>query len=346
IPPSPTPWGELAELIFTFDDVTGGGNVPIEDNPALTIGVSIMLHQPADYNTTTKEFTLTFNTSQFVALGQEFFTLDVTWNGAPFYTNRTGRVVFITILSRQTVLDYQAPAPTPYLDNVTFVVTWTDVTGAGSQGLSAATLTLYDEFEINPIDTSYYSVTLVGPGQYSVDLNTTFYPSPGVYRLGVYISIAEFYISDMSVTRDFNVRSRITLLSAEPTDKLPYNSTLQFVLNYQDLLTLATIGNGSGLVTFQILNTSTWLFSISWNEVLEQYDLSVETYNHPTLAIDTQYALEIQMTYASQSPFYGADTTFILFELRSRSSKLVLEDPADSTPYLDYANFTIFYRDL
>ena len=350
VPPSPTSWGESADLKFTFDDVTGGGNTPIEDDPALNIGVSITLLQPVSYNPVTKEFTLTFNTSQFASpLGQKSFTLDVTWNGAPFYNNRTGRTIFITILSRQTVVNYQAPAPTQYMNNVTFTVTWTDVTGTVSRGISTATLTLYDEFEAFSIPASYYSVTLIGSGQYEVDFDTTFYggPSPPAYVLGVYLTTAEFYIADESITRDFTVNYRITLLSAEPTDKLAYNSTLQFVLNYQDLETLSVIGNASGRVTFTILNV-TWDddASIVWNALLQQYDLSIETLNHPSLVTDTQYALLVRMSYAPLAPFYAADTTYILFELRSRSSKLVLEDPPDSTPYLDYANFTVFYRDL
>jgi hypothetical protein len=214
-----------------------------------------------------------------------------------------------------------------------------------ASGISVDTLVLYDDTTPIPYPT-FYSWTSLGNGQYEITLNSTYYSDPGFYDLNVELTSADFFISDVSASRVFNVRQRVTLLSAEPTDRLPYNSTLQFVLNYQDLLTLGVIGNGSSLVTFQILNASTWYYSISWNAVLEQYDFTVETFNHPELAIDTQYALEVRMTYANVAPFYGADTAFILFELRSRSSKLVLQDTPESTPYLDYANFTVFYRDL
>ncbi|MHA1926134.1 MAG: hypothetical protein ACW974_09490, partial [Candidatus Thorarchaeota archaeon] len=343
-PPSPTYYGETAWFIFTFDDVTGGSNVPIADDPALNITLNLPGYS-VNYLSGTQQFNVTFDTSLLGSpLGSRPFTLDVTWAGAPFYTNRTGRTISIVLLARLTVLDYQAPAPTPYQDNVTFIVTWTDVTNVAS-GISVDTLVLYDDTTPIPYPT-FYSWTSLGNGQYEITLNSTYYSDPGFYDLNVELTSADFFISDVSASRVFNVRQRVTLLSAEPTDRLPYNSTLQFVLNYQDLLTLGVIGNGSSLVTFQILNASTWYYSISWNAVLEQYDFTVETFNHPELVIDTQYALEVRMTYTNVAPFYGADTTFILFELRARSSKLALQDTPESTPYLDYANFTVLYRDL
>ncbi|MFX1261580.1 MAG: hypothetical protein ACFFAZ_05800 [Promethearchaeota archaeon] len=343
-PPSPTYYGEIAWFVFTFDDVTGESNVPIVDDPSLDITLSLPGYS-VNYLSGTQEFNVTFDTSLLGApLGSRSFTLDVTWAGAPFYTNRTGHAISIVLLARLTVLDFQAPAPTPYQDNVTFTVTWTDVTSVAS-GISVDTFVLYDDATPIPYP-AFYSWTSLGNGQYEITMNSTYYSAPGFYNLVVELTSADFFILDASASRVFNVRQRVTLLSAEPTDRLPYNSTLQFVLNYQDLLTLGVIGNASDLVTFEILNSSTWFHSISWNAILKQYDFTVETYNHPTLATDTPYALEVKMTYANVAPFYGADTTYIQFELRSRSSKLVLQDTPDSTPYLDYANFTVFYRDL
>ncbi|MFW9912239.1 MAG: LamG-like jellyroll fold domain-containing protein [Candidatus Thorarchaeota archaeon] len=343
-PPSPTYYGEMAWFIFTFDDVTGESNVPIADDPALDITLNLPGYS-VNYLSGTQEFNVTFDTSLLgPPLGSRSFTLDITWTGAPFYTNRTGHTISVVLLARLTVLDYQAPAPTPYQDNVTFTVTWTDVTNIAS-GISVDTFLLYDDTIPIPYPT-FYSWASLGNGQYEITLNSTYYSDPGFYDLVVELTSADFFISDVSASRVFNIRQRVTLLSAKPTDRLPYNSTLQVVLNYQDLLTLGVIGNSSGLVTFEILNSSTWFYSISWNTVLEQYDFTVETYNHPTLAIDTPYALEVRMTYSDVAPFYGADTAYILFELRSRSSKLVLQDTPESTPYLDYANFTVFYRDL
>jgi hypothetical protein len=340
-PPSPTYYGETGWFTFSYDDVTGGGNVPIEDDPALDISLSIAA--TVSYISAQKIFNVTFDTSQFPQpLGTKTFTLDVTWGGAPFYANRTGRVVSILLLAHLTVLNFQSPAPTPFLDNVTFTVTWTDVT-AGSTGVVGATLTLFDG--VTPIGSSFYTVTDHLNGQYEVELNTTYYSSPGSYLLRVELTTSEFYILDAADQRTLNVRQRPTLVSVEPTGAFPYYSTMDFVVNYQDLLTLAVVGNGSGLVSFDILNGSSWLHSISWNDAFQHYELSVETSNQPTLVVGARYVLEIRMSYASQAPYYGQDTTLLEFELRTRASELVVVDSPDPAAYLNLAAFTVFYRD-
>jgi hypothetical protein len=342
-PPTPTSYGENATFKFYYDDVTAG-ITPIDDDPALSISLNLPEYA-LSYNSTDKSFTVSFDTSQFGApLGQKPFTLDVVWTGEPFYTNRTGRTITVTVIARLTVFDYQSPAPTPYMNNVTFLLNWTDVTTALITGITGATVTLYNES--TSIPGTHYTVTWIKNGEYSVKFNTTYYSSPGLYDLEARLTVPEFYISDTSATRSFNVRYRVTLLSSEPTDKQPYNSSLQFILNYQDLLTLGAIGNESSHVTFKLLNGSSWFYTITWNGAFQTYELIVETYNHSTLVINTQYTFWLRMSYADQSPFYGPDETYVTFELRERASSLDIEEPPDPTPFLDYAVFQVFYRDV
>ncbi|NHJ13355.1 MAG: hypothetical protein EAX95_06740 [Candidatus Thorarchaeota archaeon] len=337
-PPSPQYWGEMASFTFGYQDVTGAGSVPIEDDIALSVTTTLSEYT-VTYLSGTQRFQITFNTSQYASLGQKSFLLNVVWYGEPFYANRTGRTIYITVLARLAVLDYQSPAQTPYLDNVTFLLTWTDVTSI-STGISTATLTLY--YGAFAVDTDYYSWALTGPGQYQVELDTTYFGSPGTYPLRVLMQTAEFYIEDDTDTRNLVVRYRPVLLSAEKTDKLPYGLPMEFVINYLDADTLLPISSGT---TFEILNVSTWDFTFVWNAVLGHYDLTVETDNHPEFAINTPYSLYVRVTYSGSS-YYETKTAYITFEFRSRESQLVLEDPADPTAYLDYTNFTVFYRDI
>ncbi|MBY8998040.1 MAG: LamG domain-containing protein, partial [Candidatus Thorarchaeota archaeon] len=216
IPPSPTAYGENATFTFSFDDVTGGSSAPIDYNPAV-LSVILSLDYSLSYNALTYLFTVSFNTSQFGApLGQKSFTLGVTWVGTPFYANRTGRVIFITVTARQTTLDFQSPAPTSYLDNVTLTIEWIDVTSVPSTGISGAIVQLYDVTGAAFIPGSYYTVYWISGGQYELAFNTSYYSAPNTYSLRVYLSTPDFYIPDVSSTRSFNVRYRLTLLSAEP----------------------------------------------------------------------------------------------------------------------------------
>ena len=345
IPPSPTAWGENATFSFTFDDVTGGGSNPIAYGGKMTITLSLSSYT-LSYNSTTKLFTISFRTSQSpigdAPLGSKSFTLSVTWAGTPYYANRTGRSIAVTVIARQTVLDYQTPAPTPYLDNVTFVVTWTDVTSS-PVGITGATVTLYSG--AIPVSTTNYTVTPLGGGSYSIQLNTTYKSSPGTYSLRITLTRPEFYIPGADSSRQFSIQYRVTLLSSEPIDKVPYNSSVQIKVHYQDLLRLTTIGNGSSLTSIRILNGTSWLFTCSWQPAFDYYLLTVYTYNHPELRNGRLYTLRLNMTYANQVPFYFWDDTYITFQLRPRETSLTASSPP-STPYLDYANFTVTYQDV
>jgi hypothetical protein len=345
VPPSPAAYGENATFTFTFDDVTGGSNLPIDDDLALSVLLSLADYSLA-YNSTSHLFTVSFNTNQFGApLGQKPFTLGVTWIGSPFYANRTGRIISVTVTARQTTLDFQSPAPTSYLDNVSLSIDWNDVTSVPTTGISGATVQLYDVTGAQYIPSTYYTIYWISGGQYGIDFNTSYYSSPNTYSLRVYLSIPDFYIPDVSSTRSLSVRYRLTLLSAEPIGLAPYNSSLVYTLNFQDLDTLETIPNPSGQVTITVLNAS-WVYSPVWNPAFQTYTLTIETYTHPELVVGKLYVLRIQASYSYQSPFYASDDVYVTFQLRTRQSNLVVDESPDPTAYLESVQFRVHYYDV
>lgn len=337
-PPLPTSYGENGSFAFTFDDVTGDEAEAILNNTKLTISINTTF----SYSHSAGIFTIEFNTTDFAGLGTQALELNVTWQGMPFYGNRTNRIIFVQVIPRQTVLEYLAPAPTQYSDNVTFSVTWTDVTGTTSQGIQNANVLMYNQS--TAIDPIYYTVSVIGFGQYKIEFNTTYYGDPDQYNLNVTLSSDEFYYANSSGIRQFTVRQRVTLLSSDPISKVPYNSSITVILNYQDLYTLADIGNRSGFVTLEILNGTDWLFTSEWKPNLGYYIVEIETHNQG-LSIGVTNTIELKMSYAYQSPYYGLDTLFIEFELRIRSSSLSIEDSAETTPYGENATFTMRYID-
>jgi len=338
-PPSPTSYGENGTFSFTFEDVTGAKANPILDDPKLSLSMNVSFSFTHSEGT----FTIEFNTTEFGGLGTKVMELNVTWSGSPFYSNRTNRIVFIDVIERQTVLEYLAPAPTQYLDNVTFTVTWTDVTGTSSEGIENATVSIYNGSA--PIGSSYYTVYEVGTGQYEIQFNTTFYDEPAQYNLNVTLYSSKFYYFNSTAIRQFKVLKRVTLLSSQPISKVPYNSSITVILNYQDLYTLETIGNDSDLTTLEILNGTDWYFTSEWKPAFGYYVVEIQTYNHPELNISDPTSLQLRMSYETTSPYYQLDTLFIEFELRIRSSSLSIDDPAETTPYNDNATFTVFYQD-
>ncbi len=342
-PPSPTSYGEVAAFNFTFDDVTSEPDVSLNDD----IKLSIMMNVVFTYSETGGIFTIYVNTSQFAGTGPQTLLLSITWDGAPFYANKTGRSVYLSVINRETFVEYLTPAPTQYLDEVMFNVTWTDITGGANDPISGATLVLYDG--ASPVDIGKYSYFEIAFGIYEITLNTTYVANPGTYSLRVALSIGATGVADVSITRQFNVRERITLLSAEPVAMVPYNSSIIVVLYYQDLYTSGIIANDSAdgyPTTLQIIggDGSGWIYNASWRPGFGDYILTIETYNQPYM-LSTIYTLNLRMSYATQSPFYATDELSIQFELRNRETSLSLTTESETTPYGDDAEFVVFFAD-
>ncbi|MGY5862977.1 MAG: hypothetical protein RTV41_00090 [Candidatus Thorarchaeota archaeon] len=341
-PPSPTSYGETATFTFTFEDITGGSSSFILDDPKLSITSNITF----GYMEIGGTYTLAFDTTQFGDVGVHVIQLSVTWDGIPFYSNRTGRILYLTVINRVTFLEYLAPAPTQYLDEVIFNVTWTDITGGASDPITGAAVTLYDD--LIAINSMYYSVVEVASGIYQITLNTTYVSNPGLYDLRVGISIGVTGIPNVLTTRQFNIQERRTLLAAEPITTVPYNSSIDVVLYYQDLFTNGVIANDSSSVTLEILDgpgSGPWFFTVTWRSGFGDYLLEVQTYN---LALETgvPYTLTLRMSYAFQAPFYSSDELIIEFQVRDRVSTLGLATEPETTPYGDNAVFTVFFGDV
>ncbi len=340
VPASATPYAENATFSFTFEDSLLNTEIANASNMMITLSLS---YYNLTYNETTLVFTVYFNTSQFgETIGQKSFTLGVEWVGAPFYANKTGRILYVTVTTRDTVVDFQAPAPTPYLNNVTFTVTWTDVTGASTSGIELASLILYDG--VTAIDTIYYNVTEIGNGEYSIEFNTTYYTTPGTYSLKLEISSTKVYYATKTTTRDLIVQFRNSILTTDPIADVAYNSSIIIQAYFQDSLTGANIVNNSDIV-FTIETGSNWIFTCEWQPSLEYYLITIETYNQAGLEIGVDYNLRLRMTYAYQSPFYDYDDVIVTYEIRYRDSTLDRVQSPVQTPYLDTITFSVLYTD-
>ncbi|MFW9887542.1 MAG: hypothetical protein ACFFER_05130, partial [Candidatus Thorarchaeota archaeon] len=319
IPPSPTPYSENATFSFTFDDVTGGLSESIRNasNMIVTLGIPDFT---IAYNPLTRIFSVSFNTSQLVtdSVGQVPFTLDVEWIGEPFYANRTGRIVFVSIIQRLTILEYTPPPPSPFNDVVTFTVTWTDVTGT-PRGVPGATLALYDGSGGPEIGASFYSWIDLNDGRYQISLNTSYAGMLGVHDLNVTLTTSLFYLANRTAIQSFAVGPRTTFLSSEPVGRIAYNTSIEIILYYQDLVNLDMIGNSTYDVSIEILNGSTWFFVSSWEVLNEYYLITLQTSNHPELLVDTPYVLWFNMSYADSPPYYKSADTFVRIQFRNRA---------------------------
>ncbi|NHJ13848.1 MAG: DUF2341 domain-containing protein [Candidatus Thorarchaeota archaeon] len=344
VPPTSVAFAENATFSFTFEDITGGTSNPVEYSSSMNIAMNL-----ADfswyYNALDCVFTISFNTSQFGApIGERLFTLSVTWSGIPFYANKTGHVISVTITSRQTALTYPTPPSTPYGDNVTFTVVLTDVAGASSYGVDSASIALYSGATAIPLQ--FLSVTGLGQGRYFIELDTSYFAAPGNYELGVLITPDAFYYQSRSSLRTLAVTYRETILTATPPGRIAYNSSLRIVLEYLDLNTLDPIVNGTGPnVDITIINGTGWIFTCQWQPSTQSYLVVVETYNQ-ILEIGKPYLLWLNFSTDYLAPFYTWADVLVSFQLRERDTSLNLISTPLPTPFLDFANFTVEYKDV
>jgi len=342
IPPESTPFGVNATFSFSFDDVAEGTNFRIAESSQMTVTIGLPDYS-IFYNESTRLFHISFNTSVLGApLGNRQFTIGVSWTGAPYYANVTGRTVIISVRFRETEFDYSTINPTPYGDNVTLHLTFTDITLGISQAIDNGLVTLYNSTQEIPV--SEYSFTPLGNGEYDIELKTTYFAKPGTYTITVQMSTSHFYYAVVTTSRTLSLRYRLTVILVEPVAETPYNNSLEVVFHYSDLLTLADIDNSTTPTTIRILNGSSWLYTSVWRGASEDYLLTIQTYNQ-NLEINREYVLWIELSYPDSSPFYLSADTFVSFTLQERATNLELTASPEPTQYLEDINFTIYYQD-
>ena len=344
IPPTSVPFGENATFSFTYEDTTGGSSSPIPYNPITMTLLLDISEFSLTYDGFQNLYTVSFNTSQLGApLGARQLILNLTWSGLPFYSNVTERIIDLTLVERQTTLTYPTPPATPYGNIVTFTVVYADIAGSTSKAVDGTVIEVY--YGITLIPVSYVQILNLGSGEYRISLNTSFFSQPGLYSLRIEASSVQFYYQSKSGLKSLDINPRVTLLTSEPVGTIPYGSSFNIVLHYQDLETLLAIGNGTGVLThIEILNGSDWQFTCTWRPAFQNYLLTVETSNQ-VLEIGKVYKLWLNFSSEYEVPFYQWNDILIPFEMRERYTSLDLISSPSRTLYQDYANFTILYKD-
>jgi hypothetical protein len=340
IPPESVSYGLNTTFSFSFEDLGGSVSIPWDPRMLVTIGLP---DYSLFYNDSTRQFQISFNTSILgEPLGSRQFVIGISWGGAPFYANVTSRTVTVDIRPRETEFNLAAVSPIAYGDNVSLSMTYMDTTTGVEVPVSDGVVTLYNGSQEIPAYT--YSTAYMGNGEYTVVMNTSYFARPGTYSLRAYVSTSHFYYAETTVTRALSIRYRQTILIAEPVDETPYNSTLQIVLTYSDILSLSEIANGTYPVTIEIVNGSSWLFTSTYRAASRDYLVIVETYNQD-LEIGREYLLLVRMSYSDAPPFYLPAETYVSFTLTERMTLLDLIETPLPTQYGELVNLTVFYLD-
>jgi hypothetical protein len=161
IPVPDTPYGELADLRFSYIDLLT--TTRIGDSPQMTISLlNGTVGYSYSYDSGDVSFLLRVDTSTLPGIGSYNLVLNITWVGSPFYTPRT-LTYTVTVVQRATQLTHDSFAPGQWGNNVTIEFTYTDLVAGTSAGMTG-TLTL------NASLSGWYTVVYAGNGHYLVTL--------------------------------------------------------------------------------------------------------------------------------------------------------------------------------
>ncbi len=272
------------------------------------------------------------------------FTVLMSYDSiAPFYDDNQAYVTFkVRIRASSLALDTE-PETTPYLDNVSFTIFYSDDDAAGL-GISGANILITGLTE-----TQDFVVSEGSAGYYTISVFTTSLGSLGTHILDV---IADWTGAPHHAdeTRDVSVlvRTRATNLEVTvPPAQTLYLDDVTFEFEFNDLDASTSIIS---------LNPS--IIHLYWSNMTEisQGDYSVVessgtyelTISSTTLSAMPVTGLSIRLVVdwpAAVAPFYADDFTIVKVTITGRSI-LVETEQIERTPKGDILNITVNLSDL
>ncbi|MHA2117935.1 MAG: hypothetical protein ACW98J_03365, partial [Candidatus Thorarchaeota archaeon] len=293
-----TPLGDNIQLGFSFLDESSG--MGIENAIILFDCLNISgLVQGTDFwiSETQGMYEVSVDTDSLGAVGTYQFSLSVQWDSLlpPYYLNTTTLTLTGSVRLTDTLLTSDAPDPysVPYTDNVSIVVTFTDLDHAvGIDGAGSGITINYTVTGAVPSAWHYEALSL---GRYRIVINTTDAGEAGIKTLQ--ISIDSYPYRAAWVQISFQVRLRSGVLSADvpaayagetvrvlvnltdfDANDAPLDGAL-LEITWSDLYNLTSLGSGLYEVN---LSTS----NLDWGYHALLINASAVDFNIPLLAID------------------------------------------------------------
>jgi hypothetical protein len=331
-----TPYDELVNLSIIFRDSLSGD--PILNDAALSIGIpgyGFTVYYDGDL---TGIFYIEIDTSVF-APGSHSITMNVEWAGQPFYQNRTGVVIPISVRERYTSLTHGTYAPTQYGNILHLNFTYRDLDDYTTSGMDGGTLTL---------DTGllgYYTVDDLGNGIYTVHLDTSVFGALGLFTVNASIEYGGLrYCADATNSFFLSVTARRTQLTSDLPDLAPFLTQANITVYYIDDNTDA--GISGAMVTVDcpeaddilVLGLNYWVDDNSDGSYL----IRIQT---TALGNFGSYSISVTVQWTSGAPFYQTRIRDVDIEVSRRPTSLTVSKSPLNTPYGADVTFEITISD-
>jgi hypothetical protein len=273
---------------------------------------------------------LTLDTTWWNNVGTFTFHLDVVWTGTPYYQNRTSISISITIRNRYTNLEHGPYTSIEYGNDLVIVFTYRDLDDQSL--LNTGTLTL---------DASLfgsYNVVNNGDGTYTVTLDTSAFPSLGIFTVNATIAYTGTnFCFDANDFFYLTLIERRTQLTSEVPSLAIFLEEAVVLVSYFDDSTLAgilgaTITASCPNATLQ-LGVNYWVDSLPGGE----YRIRIST-----LALGNfgQYTITISASRPG-SPFYQGRLLDVSIDVVRRYATISVTRSPLTAPFLENVVFQV-----
>ncbi len=337
---APGQWGNNVTITFLYTDLIAGTNLGMTGT--LTLNIAADKYSVQFYGDGI--FVVVINTTAFASDGVYSITATVVHASATF---ANGVEVFdFSVLKRSTQIGYDSPDPTPYLDNVSLVVSYTD--DSTGRGIPGATVTVTANGTFALVLNSNYWVSYQGEGNYLIEVDSTALGAPAKYRLTVTISYSgePFYLGG---TRNIiaRVTQRVTqILITQTPGETPFLEEIVFRFRYTDFLTGTKITIDKSHITLTHGPSHTLIASGDYTLINNPtyYEIRFSsTILNPT-GLVSAYEIQLAIDASSGSPYYAPRSTVTKATTVERPTQILFPLVAE-TPYFDNITLEFSYID-
>ncbi|MFW9799521.1 MAG: hypothetical protein ACFFD9_03745, partial [Candidatus Thorarchaeota archaeon] len=335
-------WGNNATIGFNYTDLVEQSTVGMSGTLVLNITLGYYTVQYLGSG----QYVVVLNTSAPSFGSDGTFILNATIQHTDPYFADASRFFGFTILKRSTQFGYENPDPTPYLDNVTFVVSYID--DSTGRGISGASLSVTNNVSALILDTNYW-VTYLGNGQYRIEVDSVALSAPGVYVLNVTstFSGAPFYLPQSR-----NVNARVTerttqiIITQTPGD-VPYLENITIGFRFEDFLTgnPVSIGKGDITLTHDVSKTPITSGQYSLYDYVTYYEIVFNSTVLSPSSLVTGHQIHLDIGTGPVPPYYGSRSITTFASTTERQTQIFFPLVED-TPYFENLTLELDFVDF
>ncbi len=341
---APGQWGNNVSIEFIYTDLIAGSSAGMTGTLALNASLSGWYTVSYLGN---GHYLVVLNTSGVGTDG--LYTLNASIVHSSGYYQSALETFGFSVLQRSTQFGYESPDPTPYLENVTLVVTYTDdSTGRGIEGASVAVTCSNTTAEVLALNTNYW-VTYLGDGQYLIELVSDALGAPGKYILQISVDYTgpPYYLPAVrSLTARVTQRTTQIVITQTPSDT-PFLENITFRFRFEDFLTGAFVVIDKSHITLShgIGHTLITSAQYSFYNYVTYYEISFNSTVLDAANLVTGHEIQLEIDISAGPPYYAVRSKTTIASTTYRPTQ-ILFPLVQEIPYYDNITIELEYIDF